>query len=436
MTPGTVRRMTLAVGLGLLLALARTSTVALAQGGSPPSGGYAYTVQPGDSWLTLSGRTNIPIADLKAANPAAQHPYGWLWQGERLFIPARTAPTPGRQASPTPSATAAGYWYQVQKGDTWQTVARASGVPMLDLWHANPLQLWPNRWLYIGHGFGFQRPQLHQRLLRQVHRSQPPRQSQQRAYRRLTARFNRRRATRPYRRQASVAVTATTSHRGRNSHEPAIGIVVTATKPTAPPPTSTPPSLAGWPAEVLTLINEKRVSAGVPALVWSPVLAVQPRPMPTTALARLGEPRWIRRRAAPDPARASGLCGHVGQRDLGQGSDRTAGVRDVVERTRGQRSPPPEHPGAPLQGDRHRRGCGGLGLLLHRRFRQPVDARVGSAGQRRAPRGRAWLCNPVTAWITTSTVFCGNSVAGGAALPTASTANACAVLRRKVQVAR
>ena len=151
MTPGTVRRMTLAVGLGLLLALALASTVALAQGGSPPSGGYDYTVQPGDSWLTLSGRTNIPIADLKAANPAAQHPYGWLWQGERLFIPARTAPTPGRQASPTPSATAAGYWYQVQKGDTWQTVARASGVPMLDLWHANPLQLRPNRWLYIGH---------------------------------------------------------------------------------------------------------------------------------------------------------------------------------------------------------------------------------------------------------------------------------------------
>ena len=122
MTPGTVRRMTLAVGLGLLLALALTSTVALAQGGSPPSGGYDYTVQPGDSWLTLSGRTNIPIADLKAANPAAQHPYGWLWQGERLFIPARTAPPPGQQASTTPSATAAGYWYQVQKGDTWQTV--------------------------------------------------------------------------------------------------------------------------------------------------------------------------------------------------------------------------------------------------------------------------------------------------------------------------
>ena len=102
MTPCTVRRMTLAVGLGLLLALALASTVALAQGGSPPSGGYDYTVEPGDSWLTLSARTNIPIADLKAANPAAQHPYGWLWKGTPLYS-SPAAPTPGQQASPTPT---------------------------------------------------------------------------------------------------------------------------------------------------------------------------------------------------------------------------------------------------------------------------------------------------------------------------------------------
>ena len=266
MTPGTVRRMTLAVGLGLLLALALASTVALAQGGSPPSGGYYYTVQPGDSWLTLSGRTNIPIADLKAANPAAQHPYGWLWQGEHLFIPARTAPTPGRQASPTPSATAAGYWYQVQKGDTWQTVARASGVPMLDLWHANPLQLRPNRWLYIGHRLWIPKAAMPSAAATSAAATVAPTAVGAPAATATPVATATRTPT--VKASLTVAVTAVAT-----TTQPAIGIVVTATKPTAPPPTSTPPGLAGWPAEVLTLINEKRVSAGVPALVWSPVLA-------------------------------------------------------------------------------------------------------------------------------------------------------------------
>ena len=299
MTPGTVRRMTLAVGLGLLLALALASTVALAQGGSPPSGGYDYTVQPGDSWLTLSGRTNIPIADLKAANPAVQHPYGWLWQGERLFIPARAAPPPGQQASTTPSATAAGYWYQVQKGDTWQTVARASGVPMLDLWHANPLQLRPNRWLYIGHRLWIPKAAATSapatagapaaiaapvatatRALTPTVKASPTvtptvaltaTQVQPLSAATVTPT----KAVVSPAATLTVAVTATkpVATAVATTTQPAIGIVVTATKPTAPPPTSTPPSLAGWPADVLTLINEKRVAAGVPPLVWSPVLA-------------------------------------------------------------------------------------------------------------------------------------------------------------------
>ena len=134
--------------------------MALAQGGSPPSGGYDYTVQPGDSWLALAGRTNIPVADLKAANPTALHPYDWLWQGERLFIPARPLLPPGQPAATAASSTAAGDWYQVKTGDTWQTVARASGVAVLDLWHANPLQLRPNAGSTPASGFGFRRPQL------------------------------------------------------------------------------------------------------------------------------------------------------------------------------------------------------------------------------------------------------------------------------------
>ena len=261
MTPGTVRRMTLTVGLGLLLALALASTLALAQGGSQPSGGYDYTVQPGDSWLTLSGRTNIPITDLKAANPAAQHPYGLLWQGERLFIPARTAPTPGRQASPTPSATAAGYWYQVKQGDTWQTVARASGVPMLDLWHANPLELRPNRWLYLGHRLWI--PKAATPSAAATSAADAVGAPDATAAPVATA-------TRTPAVRASPAVTGAAVV---TATLPVVGVVVTATKPAAPPLASTPPSLAGLRADVLTLINAERVAAGVPALVWSPVLA-------------------------------------------------------------------------------------------------------------------------------------------------------------------
>ena len=323
MTPGTVRRMTLAVGLGLLLTLALTSTVALAQGGSPPAGGYDYTVQPGDSWLTLSGRTNIPIADLKAAEPAAQHPYGWLWQGERLFIPARTAPTPGRQACPTPSATAAGYWYQVQKGDTWQTVAGPlPAFPCSTCGMPTRCSCGPIAGSTSATGFGFQKPQCHQRLLRAAHVA-PTAVGAPAATATPVATATR---TPTVKASPTVAVTAVAI-----TTQPAIGIVVTATKPTAPPPTSTPPGLAGWPAEVLTLINEKRVSAGVPALVWSPVLRVQPRPMPTTARSAVGGATLDPTARCSRPGSRSGLCGPVGQRDLGQGPFRAAGVRDVVE---------------------------------------------------------------------------------------------------------
>ncbi|MCX6029992.1 MAG: LysM domain-containing protein [Chloroflexi bacterium] len=152
MTARTVRRLTLTVGLSLILALALTVTVALAQGGAPSSGGYYYTVQPGDSWLSLSWRTGIPVADLKAANPTALHPRDWLWKGERLFIPAKPTLPPGAVpgATPAPDAASAGIWYQVKAGDNWQIVARDSDVSVLDLWHANPMQLRANGWLYAG----------------------------------------------------------------------------------------------------------------------------------------------------------------------------------------------------------------------------------------------------------------------------------------------
>jgi len=54
----------------------------------PPSPGYWYTVQPGDTWYKLAARTGRSVAALQGANPAHIHPpYHWLYVGHKLWIP-------------------------------------------------------------------------------------------------------------------------------------------------------------------------------------------------------------------------------------------------------------------------------------------------------------------------------------------------------------
>ena len=43
-----------------------------------------------------------------------------------------------------------GYWYEVQRGDSWSTVSRDTGVSVQDLWGVNPDKLNWRRWLYAG----------------------------------------------------------------------------------------------------------------------------------------------------------------------------------------------------------------------------------------------------------------------------------------------
>jgi LysM repeat protein len=47
-------------------------------------------------------------------------------------------------------ARAGGYWYTVKSGDSWQSVAQETGLSIADLWRANLGLLLPNRWLYVG----------------------------------------------------------------------------------------------------------------------------------------------------------------------------------------------------------------------------------------------------------------------------------------------
>jgi LysM repeat protein len=133
----------LALGLGLLFWPALPAGHnALAQGVTQgATGGYYYVVQLGDTWTEIAARNGLTYAQLQAANPTLLRPGDVLWPGDRLFIPG---------ATPSPGTLVGGYWYTVQPGDTWQIVAKANGMSVLDLWHANPGQLVQRRWLYIG----------------------------------------------------------------------------------------------------------------------------------------------------------------------------------------------------------------------------------------------------------------------------------------------
>jgi len=105
--------------------------------------GSYYTVNRGDTWSVISRRVGLPIADLKRANPQAVRAKDLLYAGETICIP-----TASHDA--TPVATQGGYWYQVKAGDTWNSISRATGVPVRDLWAANPGLLNRRQWLYIG----------------------------------------------------------------------------------------------------------------------------------------------------------------------------------------------------------------------------------------------------------------------------------------------
>jgi len=130
------------ISLGLLVVLLGLLIIpAIVQADNNPPAGYYYTVRQGDTWSIVSHRTGVSVAELKRLNPKAIHPKGWLWAGERLLIPGQI---PGQ------SPKAPGYWYQVRPGDTWKTVAKTTGVPVKELWAANPGLLNRQLWLYLG----------------------------------------------------------------------------------------------------------------------------------------------------------------------------------------------------------------------------------------------------------------------------------------------
>jgi LysM repeat protein len=141
MTPKTAHRLRTILGLSLVLILLLTPASVLAQGAGPtPSVGYYYVVRPGDTWTGIALTTGVPIATIRQYNPAAIHPHYYLWIGDRLWIPALE-----------PSHATAGYWYDVRRGDDWNSISQVTGVPVSVLMAANPTTAADRRgWLYIG----------------------------------------------------------------------------------------------------------------------------------------------------------------------------------------------------------------------------------------------------------------------------------------------
>ena len=65
---------------------------------------------------------------------------GWLYLGDRVCVP-------GPQQS---TGQGQGTWYTVKPGDTWNIIARATGIPVRTLLNANAGLVNPQLWLYVG----------------------------------------------------------------------------------------------------------------------------------------------------------------------------------------------------------------------------------------------------------------------------------------------
>jgi LysM repeat protein len=141
MTPTTPYRLRTIFGLSLVLMLLLAPASALAQGEGPAQGGGSYyVVRPGDTWSGIAATTGVPAWTIQEANPEVRHPHGYLWIGDRLWIP-----------SAKPATAGADYWYDVKPGDDWYTVFEVTGVPVHDLKAANPeAAAAPNGWLFVG----------------------------------------------------------------------------------------------------------------------------------------------------------------------------------------------------------------------------------------------------------------------------------------------
>ena len=138
-----IRRSHVILAFALLGLVCLAVPVAITQADNQPQAGqcsgYYYTVKLGETWTSIARRVGQPAGALKSANPQAIRPRDLIYAGEKLCVPAQGG-----------GVEQGGYWYQVKPGDTWNKLSRATGVPLQQLWAANPGLVNRQQWLYIG----------------------------------------------------------------------------------------------------------------------------------------------------------------------------------------------------------------------------------------------------------------------------------------------
>jgi len=99
---------------------------------NPPAGAIIYSVRPGDNWFSISSRYGITFESLRSVNQEL-----WTLRGQNIrpademVIPAHGSPPPPmeiKEVTEEKPAPAPYSNYTVQDGDTWATVAAASGI--------------------------------------------------------------------------------------------------------------------------------------------------------------------------------------------------------------------------------------------------------------------------------------------------------------------
>ena len=135
----------------------------------------------------------------------------------------------------------------------------------------------------------------------------------------------------------------------------------------APPSRRSPRQPSGWQAEILELINGKRIAQGLAALTWSPELAGAAQAHADDCAQR-NQGSHVGSDGAKLAARLArvGYAARTSSENWANAQSVATCVRDVVERTQGPRPASPQHPEPAVHRDRDRRRPGILGLLFRR----------------------------------------------------------------------
>ena len=110
---------------------------------TPPFGWTLYTVQPGDTLISLAYRYRINVSQLMQANCLA-NPV--LYVGQVIFVPTVVVPpTPRPSCGPPPNWV----WYTVQPGDTLYSLSVRTRTTVYAIVQANCLTSYT---IYVGQG--------------------------------------------------------------------------------------------------------------------------------------------------------------------------------------------------------------------------------------------------------------------------------------------